>query len=157
MDDVGFPGVDSELLTMTRCEGDRDHAGVVVVAAVGEVDETSARVFWDSLAGELGPGRRVVLDLSAVTFLATVGVRLLLRAHTGAQSRGTVFAVADSDDGERHHFRHHRQRSTSTRRRLPRPTPHSCRYRPGEPLCTRSAAVRRPRLGACDLRGCHAG
>lgn len=96
MADVDFPCGDSELLTMTRGESDRDHPRILVLTAVGELDQSSAGVFWEALSTELGPGRRVVLDLSAVTFFASVGVHLLLRARVRAQSKGAVFAVVVS-------------------------------------------------------------
>lgn len=96
MADFDFSEGGTELLTVTRGERCPDHSAVLVLAAAGELDDSSAGVLWDSLAEELGPGRSVVLDLSAVTFFASVGVHLLMRAHIRSRSSGGILAVVAS-------------------------------------------------------------
>lgn len=96
MADLDFPGGGTELLSMTRWERGPDHSRVVVLALAGELDQSNAGALWDPLARELGRRRGVVLDLCAVTFFASVGVRLLLRAHTRSRSSGATLAVVAS-------------------------------------------------------------
>ncbi|GEL19929.1 STAS domain-containing protein [Pseudonocardia asaccharolytica] len=64
-----------------------DPSGPVICAVRGEVDMSNAdelSVYLDS-AFKAGPD--VVVDLSGVTFLASAGVRVLLKAYTDRRGR----------------------------------------------------------------------
>jgi anti-sigma B factor antagonist len=61
---------------------DRLEPGAVVVHAVGELDLLTTPAFEDRLAAVLaGAPRRLVIDLSRLTFLSARGVDALARLH----------------------------------------------------------------------------
>ena len=81
------------------CEPDGD--GRVVLRPVGDLDLLTAPVLTEALAQRGGSGVTLVIDLAAVTFLDSSGLRALLVAHEdGAQLRSpsspvrTTFRVA---------------------------------------------------------------
>lgn len=60
----------------------REEPGQVTLVLVGEVDATSEEALWSAVRGDLGePGRRVVLDCEAVTYLDSTGLRLVAKAR----------------------------------------------------------------------------
>jgi anti-sigma B factor antagonist len=67
-----------------------DHA---VVTATGEIDVETAGSLSDSVTEALAQAPRVLLDLSAVTFIDSTGLGVLVRAHRAAEARGGFFAV----------------------------------------------------------------
>lgn len=67
-----------------------DHA---VVTATGEIDVETAGSLSDSVTEALTRAPRVLLDLSAVTFIDSTGLGVLVRAHRAAEARGGFFAV----------------------------------------------------------------
>lgn len=67
-----------------------DHA---VVTATGEIDVETAGSLSDSVTEALARAPRVLLDLSAVTFIDSTGLGVLVRAHRAAEARGGFFAV----------------------------------------------------------------
>jgi anti-anti-sigma factor len=71
---------------------DRDDR--LVVAARGELDLATAPEFEDAIAGAISAGRHVVLDLRALEFMDSSGVRVLVTAHTGALEAGGRLSVA---------------------------------------------------------------
>ncbi|MEU5691745.1 STAS domain-containing protein [Actinosynnema sp. NPDC020468] len=68
--------------------------GVAVVHVAGEVDLATHEVIRNGVHGalELRPGA-LVLDLSGVTFLASVGISLLVELRQYAEQHGIGFAV----------------------------------------------------------------
>jgi anti-sigma B factor antagonist len=67
-----------------------DHA---VVTATGEIDVETAGSLSESVTEALAQAPRVLLDLSAVTFIDSTGLGVLVRAHRAAEARGGFFAV----------------------------------------------------------------
>lgn len=66
----------------------------VVLALTGELDEAGASAALKRLlALELAGGAQLVLDLSAVTFLDSTGVRLILQADERARRHGAGLIV----------------------------------------------------------------
>ncbi len=69
--------------------------GFSVVALAGEVDGRTAPVVQDKVVPVLGPDSKVLLDLSAVTFLSSAGLRLLLVLYRqAAAAKGKLALVA---------------------------------------------------------------
>ena len=64
-----------------------DHGGEVVVRVEGEVDMNTAPALWELLGQALGTNGAdpVVLDLSAMSFIDSQGIKTLLRAYRRAQ------------------------------------------------------------------------
>jgi anti-sigma B factor antagonist len=60
----------------------------------GEIDAASSV----ALAAELDPlptGHRIVLDLAAVTFIDSSGLRVLIDAHRRAETEGRLLVIAN--------------------------------------------------------------
>lgn len=66
------------------------HVGSGVVAVAGEVDIDTAPLLEDRLLGLDGPIR---LDMRAVTFMDSSGVRALLRMHDHCEREGRAFSL----------------------------------------------------------------
>ena len=62
-----------------------DEAGAVVLRVEGEVDLESSPTLWSELRGLLGRGGAVVVDLSAVDYIDSSGVAVLIQGlkHAG--------------------------------------------------------------------------
>ena len=58
-----------------------DSSDVVVVTVVGEVDMTTAPELTKAIDGVAGTARKVVVDLSGVTFLDSSGLNALVRGR----------------------------------------------------------------------------
>lgn len=73
-------------------------ADTIVLKPVGRIDHETATGFREALLTSLGtcaPGaRHVVLDLSAVDYIASVGLRALVLAARAAKAKRTSLAVA---------------------------------------------------------------
>jgi anti-sigma B factor antagonist len=68
-------------------------SGDRLVTVRGELDLAAAPQLWESLEPVLLPGVLVVLDGTAMTFLDSSGLRVLLQAHKRAESDGAVFRL----------------------------------------------------------------
>lgn len=68
-------------------------SGDWLVTVRGELDLAAAQRLWETLEPLLLPGVLVVLDGTAMTFLDSSGLRVLLQAHKRAESDGAVFRV----------------------------------------------------------------
>jgi anti-sigma B factor antagonist len=69
---------------------DSDH----VVVAIGEIDLASAPKLWEALSGLIERGsREVVLDMTAVEFLDSQGIRVIVRAHKQLEPLGGTLVV----------------------------------------------------------------
>jgi anti-sigma B factor antagonist len=65
-----------------------------VVAARGELDLATAPELEDALLPPLRDGAGVVLDLRALEFMDSTGVRVIVAAHLAADEHGGSLAVA---------------------------------------------------------------
>ncbi|MFD8491844.1 STAS domain-containing protein [Amycolatopsis sp. NPDC059657] len=73
-------------------------AEAVVIQAAGEVDVSTVDQLMEAVTVALATKpERVVLDLGAVRFVASCGLRELLRGHAAAVSDGIRFIVAATD------------------------------------------------------------
>jgi anti-anti-sigma factor len=73
------------------------HGEVVVLSPRGRIDHAGAEAFRTALGPHLaqsGPGRPLVLDLGAVDYIASVGLRVLMLASRQARAQGGTIAVA---------------------------------------------------------------
>jgi anti-anti-sigma factor len=81
--------------------------GSVRVAVSGELDLSSALVFEEELRRietETKPPL-IVLDLSALKFMDSTGLRLILSAHSRAINHGRKLAIVEGGDAIRRIFR----------------------------------------------------
>lgn len=70
-------------------------SGAVVLAVSGEVDAATAAILEPAIADVLtDEPPTVVIDLSGVTFLASVGLEILVKAHEKASKTGRFAVVA---------------------------------------------------------------
>ena len=85
----------------TREQGDQ-----VRIAVAGELDLSSALTFDEEIrrAEEREP-RTLVLDLSALKFLDSTGLRLIMSAQARARKRGHRFAVVQGSEAVQRIFR----------------------------------------------------
>jgi|SRR6187431_1379145 anti-anti-sigma factor len=78
--------------------GTRRFGDALVLSAEGRIDHATAEAFRVSLFSHLDTctaGRdRVVLDMSAVEYVASVGLRALMLAHRRVKAEGGVLVVA---------------------------------------------------------------
>ncbi|BBX68468.1 anti-sigma factor antagonist [Mycolicibacterium psychrotolerans] len=74
--------------------------GVVVLAARGEVDLTTAPVLADAIASHLAAAPYgLIVDLSNVDFLASAGMTVLLEGHQSARRSEKRFGVVADGRG----------------------------------------------------------
>ena len=60
----------------------------------GELDLASAQLFQSEFeSAEIGAAAMVVLDLKALQFIDSTGLRMILSAHKRAHERGQEFAI----------------------------------------------------------------
>ncbi|MBE8522705.1 STAS domain-containing protein [Amycolatopsis sp. H6(2020)] len=72
-----------------------DSGGAVVLAVAGEVDLLSAPILGDNVTTALaGAPELLVIDLSEVSFLASIGITVLLEARRAAGTATRVRVVA---------------------------------------------------------------
>lgn len=76
----------------------REAEGLVVIEAAGEIDLAVADRWWTEIEGRLVPGAHVVLHLAAVTFLDSMGLRVLARAGDRARETGAELTLAECSD-----------------------------------------------------------
>lgn len=74
--------------------------GVTTITAAGELDVATAHLLRQQLievfvAG--GPGERLVIDLTGITFLDSTGLGVLVGAHKRCLARGASMTVVASD------------------------------------------------------------
>lgn len=75
--------------------------GAIVVTGFGEIDMVTAPELRSSLREAIGAadGRRVVLDLRSVEFLASAGCAALAEGHNLASRQGGLLHVVVAPDG----------------------------------------------------------
>jgi anti-sigma B factor antagonist len=82
-------GVEDQLGIALRREADR-----VVMILDGELDMASAPLLQRALEGaEIGPETMIVLDLQALQFIDSTGLRAVLSLRERCRERGQQFAV----------------------------------------------------------------
>jgi anti-anti-sigma factor len=81
--------------------------GSVRVAVSGELDLSSALTFEEELRRieDQSQIKLLVLDLSALKFMDSTGLRLILSAHARAINRGRKLAIVQGGDAVRRIFR----------------------------------------------------
>jgi anti-anti-sigma factor len=81
----------------TRLTVTLERAGTsIYLAAIGEVDASTAQLLRDSLTAALADGAStVVLDLAGVRYLDSAGVGALVQAHNSTTARGARLTVAN--------------------------------------------------------------
>jgi len=76
----------------------RRFADTIVLSVSGRVDHATAEAFKEALLGQLGTCAtdqdRVVLDMSGVDYIASVGLRALMLASRQAKAQGGVLVTA---------------------------------------------------------------
>jgi anti-sigma B factor antagonist len=70
-----------------------------VIAVAGELDLATAPQLEDELLPRLRDGGHTVLDLRALDFMDSTGVRVIVAAHLAAQEHGGRFALVRNRDG----------------------------------------------------------
>ena len=73
------------------------HGDALVLSPRGRIDHASAEAFRVALGPHLsagGPGRPLVLDLGAVDYIASIGLRVLMLASRQARAQGGTIVVA---------------------------------------------------------------
>jgi anti-anti-sigma factor len=73
------------------------HGDTLVLSPRGRIDHASADAFKTVLEPHLatsGPGRPLVLDLGAVDYIASIGLRVLMLASRQVRAQGGTIAVA---------------------------------------------------------------
>ncbi len=70
--------------------------GITVLAVAGDIDVMTAPVFQGAIDGALaGPVAALVIDLSGVDFLGSVGLRILASTHESLGDATSFAVVAD--------------------------------------------------------------
>lgn len=76
-----------------RCQSRRD-GDTSWVRAIGELDlDTSPQLDVELSAARAGGATRIVLDMRALTFMDSTGLRLVIRWDTMAREEGFEFAI----------------------------------------------------------------
>jgi anti-anti-sigma factor len=88
---------DQELLSIAITTADDE----VVLALGGELDPHTAGSLADAIAALDPPADRVVLDLSALTFVDSAGLRVLLAANQDLTGQGRAFVLRSPTDTAR--------------------------------------------------------
>jgi anti-anti-sigma factor len=74
------------------------HNQVSLIEVAGRVDSSTAPKLGEALNGELNSGRmRLVLDLSAVDYMSSAGLRELVNALKRARSQGDLRLASPSE------------------------------------------------------------
>ncbi len=95
-DDVTNSSPDANPLTDTMTTAVADHDGVTVLTVTGEVDLATAPALETAIDAALDSGAdHLVIDLAAVSFLASAGMAALVAAHQRAGDKTTIALVAE--------------------------------------------------------------
>lgn len=78
--------------------------GALVVAATGRLDSNSAPTLDAALSGPAKARDKLVVDLSAVDYVSSAGLRILLKAAKLARASGQKLALAGLAPGVREVF-----------------------------------------------------
>lgn len=95
-EDVTNTPPDPNPLTDTMTTSVADHDGVTVLTVTGEVDLATAPALETAIDAALDAGPAgLVVDLAAVSFLASAGMAALVSAHQRAGDKTTIALVAE--------------------------------------------------------------
>lgn len=75
----------------------RRHGNVLIAGPRGRIDHASAEAFKAALAPHLDacrPGHPLVLDLTGVDYIASIGLRVLMLAARQAKAQGGTMVIA---------------------------------------------------------------
>lgn len=73
---------------------EREEGGVLVVAVTGRVDSNTAPEFEERLLGAISQGRRnIILNFSAMDYISSAGLRVLLKAARELKTQSGSLAV----------------------------------------------------------------
>lgn len=75
--------------------GETSADGRTVVTVSGELDMAEAEDLWSRMEPLIKPGAVVVLDGGGLTFMDSVGLRVVLQARSVASLEGAAFRLAD--------------------------------------------------------------
>ena len=64
-----------------------------VVTIAGDIDLSVAARLWEDLRVWFAPHRRVLVDCSAITFIDSMGLRVLIQAAHAAEQSDVAFAL----------------------------------------------------------------
>jgi anti-sigma B factor antagonist len=72
-----------------------DEAAARIASPRGEIDHKTADAFEENLLPALSeaPGNTLILDMSQVTYMSSVGLRVIMLAVKQTKSSGTKFSV----------------------------------------------------------------
>jgi stage II sporulation protein AA (anti-sigma F factor antagonist) len=84
---------------LARLDVVRDGAGRVVLTLAGEIDNSNAASLEAAMADEAGTAAHVVVDLGAVTYIDSQGLRLLVELSRRLSATGTAFTVVAPPGG----------------------------------------------------------
>ena len=76
-----------------------EHDGRTVIAAQGELDLATAPQLEEAVLTPLLHGRHAVIDLRALEFMDSSGVRVIVAAHHAAHEHGGRFSLVRMDPG----------------------------------------------------------
>ena len=71
-----------------------EQGGVYVMAPVGRIDSTTARDAEAALLPKLNDGTPTVVDFSALTYISSAGLRVLLMAAKRSRASGAGLALS---------------------------------------------------------------
>jgi anti-anti-sigma factor len=77
--------------------GQRRYAEILVLSPTGRLDHDSCDAFTaelEAVLGAISPGSRIVLDLSALDYVSSAGLRLLMLAGKRASAQGGKILIA---------------------------------------------------------------
>ena len=74
------------------------HGDLIVVTATGDVDLASAGTLWDELSAQLAPTSAVALECTGITFIDSMGLQALARAHQQAAEQQASFALIGANE-----------------------------------------------------------
>ena len=80
-------------------------ADTALVEASGEIDSATAPRFQAALYSALDGASALVVDLSAVTFIASTGIGAVVSAYAETTDRGAAFAVVTGEGRVAHRIR----------------------------------------------------
>lgn len=76
----------------------RDEAGVTVVEFVGELDGHTAPVVQDQVLPLVAPGVQLIIDMSALEYMSSAGLRTMLLLHRQFSAQGGQIVLAGLND-----------------------------------------------------------
>jgi anti-sigma B factor antagonist len=76
----------------------KSYGDATVVAAIGDVDGSTAPQLQEQVLAVAQPGCRLLLDMSQVSYMSSAGLRVMLLLHRQVSGKGKVVIVGLNDD-----------------------------------------------------------